>query len=136
MEQPQGHLEGLGDHRPGHVAVGLVAVESGLDGLEVPVGQVVPEEAVSRAGGVVQAQLVESLGRLQHGGLASGDDPAVGQGELVPADHVGEVARQRPHRPRQLGEDQAAHVPELVGEVPARREGGLDVAGVEEQVGA
>ena len=46
MEQAERDVEDVGRHRAGHVAAGLVAIEPRLDLLEVPVGQVAPEEVV------------------------------------------------------------------------------------------
>ena len=106
---------------------GYVAVEPGLDLLDVPVGQVAPEEAIDRGGGLVETELLVGLGGLAHGGVAAGEDPAVGQESAL---------RAGPHRcdpasgrggAVEVGQDESAGVPQLVGEVPARRERGLEV---------
>ena len=50
VQQPERHVEGLRPRPPGRRRrPGCVAVEPGLDLLDVPVGQVAPEEAVDRA---------------------------------------------------------------------------------------
>ena len=71
------------------------------------------------------------LRRLPHRARQPRQDPAVRQVELVGRD-VG----QRPHRVlAQRRQQQAADVPELVGEVPPRGERRLEVIGVEDDVG-
>ena len=55
VQQPQGDIERLSHHRPGHIATGLIAIEAGLDLLDVPVGEIAPDEAIDAAGRLVQA---------------------------------------------------------------------------------
>ena len=83
VQQPERDVEGLRQDGARHVAAGLVPVEAGLDLLDVPVGQVVPEEAVGGAHGVVEAEALERLGRLPDGEVAAGDDPPVGELQLL-----------------------------------------------------
>ncbi len=88
VEQAERDIERLGRDRARHVTAGDVAVEPGLDLLDVPVGEVAPDEVVDGRRGLVQAEPLVGLGRLAHGRLAPRDDPAIGQGELVPPHHV------------------------------------------------
>src|SRR5439155_14659756 len=99
-------------HRARHVAAGYVAVEPRLDLLDVPVGQVAPQEAVDRARGLVEAEALIGLGGLADRRLAARDDPAVGEREL-PAPHGIARAGERPRRALEVGEDEPPRVPQL-----------------------
>ncbi len=83
VQQAKGDVERLRHDGPGDIAAGQVAVEPWLDLLDVPVGEVAPDEAVDRGRGLVQPEALVRLGRLAHRDLAARDDPPVGQGELV-----------------------------------------------------
>ncbi len=135
MQQPKSDVEGLRYDRARDVTPCLIAVEPRLDLLDVPVGQLAPHEAIGGRRGLVQPEPLERLGYFDHGGIAAGQDPAIGQLELVRPNHVGGRSGQRAAGAIEVGEDEASGVPELVGEVATWRERRLDVVGIENDVG-
>src|SRR5208283_4065358 len=94
-------------------------LQLGLRDLDVPVAEVVPEEAVERLGRGAELAFPEAVVDLAHGG-----QQALEYGVVVRVEHrgigPGEDGLQRgvvPARPAHLAEP--ARVPELVAEVPA-----------------
>src|SRR5688500_8588106 len=76
--------------------------------LDVPVAVLVPNEAINRGGGVVEAIVGERLFDLRFGVLQPADDPAVDEGELRGLRKVLAL---------HIHEDEARRIPQLVAEV-------------------
>ena len=90
-------------------ALGLVfAVQTGLGDLQVPVAQLVPDEAVEQPGHVVEVVALVQAGDLLGHRRQPAEDPAVGHGGQL---HLGLGVRMR------AVQHEARGVPDLVGEV-------------------
>src|SRR2546426_676282 len=103
--------------------------QGGLHRLDIPVGQLLPRELEAAFRRLIQPELLERPGRLGDRGLEPRQDPAIGKGERLHVDRL-----DRLHRLRELREHESPDVPQLVGEVAAGREGGVEVIRVEDQV--
>ncbi len=128
---------------------GVAAVEAWLYLLQVPVRQVAPEEMIDGGSGLIEPVfLVVGSGHADHG-IAAGDDPPVGEAPARSVEsHPGTCPRavewlRRRDDPRgaprsipvgEVGQDEPAGVPDLVGEIPPRRKRGLEVVGVEDHI--
>ena len=137
VQQPQRHVEGPEHDGARHIAAGRVAVEPRLDRLDVPVGEVAPEEVVDRGGRLVEPEPLVGLGGASrtvasHRAMIHRSASVSSSGAQRRRGEPGE----RPGRAVEVGQDEAAGVPELVGEVAPGRERGLEVVGIEDHVGA
>ncbi len=122
MKQPQRLVEHEDERALDREALRRVAaVESVLGELDVPVAVLVPEEVVERTGRLTELVGVEALVHARREVCEPGQYPAVRHGLRLGG--AGLVAFQ-------VHEDEAAGVPDLVGEVAAREQlvlGELDV---------
>jgi hypothetical protein len=108
VQQPQRHLEGVGQGGPGPLGVLAAGGQPRLGQLDRPVGQLAPGEPVQQPGRLGRVVGVVGGGHLGPGALQARQQPAVGQrpaGGRLP----GRGAGGPDHEP--------AEVPELVGEV-------------------
>src|SRR5207248_712415 len=87
-----------------------------LGDLEVPVAVLVPDEAVDRAGGVVEAVLVERLLDFLFCSLQNTDDPAV-PGRQLELRLLAHFAIRAAVPALGVHEHEAGRVPELVAEI-------------------
>ena len=80
MQQPQRLFERVGENLTGSICgFGLVAVEPGFGGFDVPVTVFAPQEFVELAAGFSQLPIFDELGHVGLHRIQPAENPAVGK---------------------------------------------------------
>ena len=131
VKKPAHPVEDMDQDRAGGLAARTPRPQTVLDGFQIPVGEIAPEEVAQDLGGPVDAKRVELLVHAPHGVLLARQDPPVLEVQIV-----GHLRDRQDRFVSEAHQRKASGVPQLVDEVAPRGERGFQVLVVETDVGA